>query len=290
MSRKVLAALGIGGLVAGGVLLLSRKAKAAPAPGTFTGFSLELKNAPADAAYWIADFPYHGYPGKTPLLPINKGGYILEAAPGLDTVRISLLKSDFSCVDPLCAGREFTYFFADGQHYLLDLSIPPGEEPPGEEPPPNPDPPPLPEPLPEGEPGLIGITIPDSVAAAQAFTIQATIVLPLILGDNTAWFFTLYIEGEQGDEGRIRQTLAVASFLAPELAAKEALTYLPLDNPDDIYDVEKQAVVNTPGSYPVMAELRYMHASWFEGPEGGVGLGSPTKTYDLGVVGALVVT
>ncbi len=285
MSRKALVAIGVGGLVAGGaVLLLSRKAKAAPAPGTFDGFSLALANPPPEAAYWIADFPYSGYTGKTSLLSIDEGGYITQAAPGIDTVRISLLRSDFSCVDPACVGLEFTYYFQEGQHYLLDLSIPPGEEPP--EPPPNPDPPPLPDPLPEGEPGLTALALPDSVISGQEFTTRATLTLPLVLGDNTAWLYTLWIGG--GDD-EARQTIAQAAFLAPELAAREPLNYLPLNDPGDTYTVEKRAVVNTPGNHPVSATLRYMYAAWYEGSGGGVGLSAPSKTYDLGVVGLLVV-
>ncbi len=219
----------------------------APVAPPFTGFSLLLANCPPGTAYWLADFPYRGYPGKISMRPIGEAGWITADAPGTDTIRIILLDASYQCIDPLCE-RYYALFFENGRHYLLDCAT--GEL--GT----NPNPPPFP-PEETPEPALISINIP-AVASGADFQVDATLFLPILRGDNQGWGFFLNLN-------RIRLYEALgARFLSPALKAVSGgvgQMFMSLDRPDAMYFVQMKSSARywptrwtvenlPPGSYP----------------------------------------
>ncbi len=265
-------------------------------PPAFTGFSLMIENPVAGAAYWLADFPYSAYTGKTDLLPVDRAGWITQEAPGMDYIRIQFVDSNYQCPegDPNCEGLIFYCFFEDGHHYILDCATGELRE--------NPSPPiPPEEPLPD-EPQILDVDIP-AVQSGAGFDIAATAFLPKPLGAHQSWFVSFRTGGSGNDDPA--STLGMTQFLAPEVHSQItdpalAEQFIPLDAANHEYSFITEAlavylasqnnlVPLPPGSYPVKVIAQYSHASWYPGEGQGLGFTLPQKTFDLGEVGVLEV-
>jgi len=258
-------------------------------PPLLTGFSLMVENPVSGAAYWLADFPYSAYTGKIGMLPVGDAGWITQEAPGLDSIRILFLDASYQCPagDPQCEGLVFHLLFEDGHHYILDCSTGELRE--------NPSPPSMPE-VPIGEPSLIDIALP-AVSPGGEIWPEATIYLPIVLGENQAYAFSAVIEVAGGTPERPivkKVPILSAAYVAPALREMDisqfgVTAYLPLDSPDAVYHVRGLEFPAPPGSYPVKAKIRSSYAVWVPGPAGGIGMTQPQRDFELGVVGVLEV-
>ena len=279
-------------------------------PPAFTGFSLMIENPMSGAAYWFADFPFSSYAEDIASIPVDEAGWITEPAPGRDTVRISFVDSSFQCPagDPGCDGLLFDVLLENGHHYILDASTGELKE--------NPIPPEPPEV--SDEPHLVGANIP-RVASDGDFYPAFDIYLPPTPSTRYSVFLT--IPPDALPESGASQWGTIARYIEPSLQDAADYNYgvpdsgytLPLDSQDNIYHTsgswglatieEFEPVIASweplwagydvgrlftrtplpPGNYPLVITI--IAERWLSGR-----IYTTVGTYDLGVVGRLVVT
>lgn len=255
----------------------------------FPGFSLRVTGT--WAPLWFAQIGNYQLTNETsPWIPEGLGQ---------TTVRIVCLDSDYSCPasDPICEGKEWDVLLEDGHNYILNASTGELSE----------DPNPPAKPVPSVQPHVLETNLPPG-PVSETVLAGMKVYLPkrymgldmqfqpqLVLGYQEvviAGILTGYIPTEM-----------VNTFNGPSLPMKP---YLPLDSPDNIYDLPGLWNPGTlsfgpaklsyfrfgrtrlvpPGKYSVEAVIKYYHC-FISGGEGFTT--SPQGELKFGTVGLIEV-